>query len=108
MLVKLKTAYNVEMHMHHGLTAVFATVIDHSETIIKAFDLSDFIDRLSYSAQILSSVFGCCYIPDIIEMLLGNNKHMYGCRRIDVVEAQHLIVLINLCRRDLTLDDITE
>ena len=36
-------------------------------------------------------------IDDVIEVLLGNNENMYRRSGIDIVEAQYLIVLEDLC-----------
>src|SRR5258707_7712089 len=42
------------------------------------------------------------------DVLLGDDYEVHGGRRIDVVEGEHLIVLVDLAARDLASDDLAE
>ena len=42
------------------------------------------------------------------DVLLGNDQHMHRGPGVDVVEGEHLLVLVNLARRDLPGNDLAE
>ena len=85
------------MRMHYSLAAVSAAVVDDTETGTQVFDLCDLVDGLGNISQIFLALSRRSHVAYVIEMLLGNDEHVYGSHGIDIVEAEDLIVLVNLC-----------
>ncbi len=42
------------------------------------------------------------------DMLLGDDENVNGGLRIDILECEHIVVFINLGRRDISRNDFTE
>ena len=98
----------MEVYMLNCLSAILAAVVDDAEAVAQTVNLGNLGNSLGDCAEILSAVFSLGDIDDVIEVLLGNNEYVRRRNRIDVPEAQNLLVLIYLCGRDLSLDDVTE
>ncbi len=108
MLVELESAYNMEMNVVNSLTAVLSTVINDPESALEALDPGNLIYGLGYGQKVSGTILAVCDVPDVVEMLLGHYENMDGSCGTDVIEAEDLIVLIYLCRRDLSFYYVTE
>ena len=96
------------MNVHYCLSAVCSAVIDNSKSGLKTLDLCNFVYSLDDFAHILRTLFGVSHITDVIEMLLRYDKSVYRSYGLYIVEAVYIVVLVNLRRRDLTFDNVTE
>ena len=106
LLAELCSAENVEMKMLDRLTSIGTAVGDNAVSAAKIFSLGDLGDSfkdLSNECAVFSSNF-----IDGRNMLLRHDENMYGCLRIYIAESIDVFVLIDLRRRDISLDDFAE
>lgn len=95
----------MEVEMEHGLTGLLSDVGDDTVALYPQFfgnlgnDLKD-VGHYRAVALVDSSGRGNVH--------LGNDKEMGGSLRIDVIEGQTQIILIDFVGRDLTGDNFTE
>lgn len=108
LLRELNAAEHMEMNVHNRLAAVFSAVINYSEAFADALDLSDFADSLCDLSGIESTLGITCQFINVIEVLLRNNENMNGSYRIDIVEAENVIILVYLIGRDLSINYVAE
>ena len=96
----------MEVKVLYRLTAVLADIGYYSVTALETelpCDSGDDGEDMRYKARVICSdlVCGC-------DMLLGNDEAMHGCLRCDVKEGVALVVLVDLLRGDISVDNGTE
>ena len=103
---ELTAAENVEMEVMDGLASIGATVGNNAVTVADACASGDHGNVFEYvsdfSARILGDVFKGVHVH------FGNDKNVDGCLRVQVLEREDLVVLINFGRRDETCGNFTK
>ena len=105
-LAELCSAENMKMKMLDRLASIGAAVCDHTVTAAEILALGD----LGYLFEYLCDVYAVFRI-DLIngrDVNLRHQENMYGSLRINITESINVFVLINLRRRNVTLDDLAE
>ena len=94
------------MQVLHRLSGVIPAVGDNAESPGEVFLSGDHSGGL----QAARRKMGIAGIDGSggFDMLLGYNQNMRRRLRIDVPESKDEIILVNLCRRDLSVDDLAE
>ena len=91
------------MQMLNGLAAVLAAVVDDSVAVVQAELGSHLGNRAEDMRDNITIVLG-----DFIgtaDMLLGNEQHMHGSLRVQIVKRDDFVVLIHLFGRNASCRD---
>ena len=88
------TAEDMEMDVLYALTAVLADVCDDAVSVFEPARRRN----LRYCLKNRCDRSGICRIYHVgrLDMLTRNDKHVYGCLRIDVRERINFFILIDL------------
>ena len=103
---KRLAAEDVNVQVMHRLTRVLALVDDEAEALRKPERIAEPADLLQHSADERRALIG--ELHDRCKVLLGHAQKMDLCLGRDVLEDDHLLVLVHLGGRDLARDDFTE
>ena len=103
-LAQVFAAEDVHVEVHDGLAGVDALVGDDAETVLQALGLSDLLDGVSHGAHGL----GRYVVGDVAVVLLGDHERVDRRLRVEVVEGDDLVVLIDNGRGDLVVGDFAE
>ena len=105
-LGKLLTAQQMEVDVLDRLTAILTNICDNSVAVFKSACLCNSGDRLEDRAD-PRGVFRCNCIGRL-NVAFGNDKHVNGCLRVDILEGINLFILVDLCGGDLSRNYFTE
>ena len=92
------------MEVHDGLAGVDALVGDDAETVLQTLGLGDLLDGVSYGAHGL----GGYVVGDVAVVLLRDHERVDRRLRVEVVEGDDLVVLIDNGRGDLVVGNFAE
>ena len=92
------------MEVHDGLAGVDTLVGNDAETVLQSLGLGDLLDGVSHGAHGL----GRHVVGDVAVVLLGDHERVDRRLRVEVVEGDDLVVLIDNGRGDLVVGNFTE
>ena len=95
------------MHVKHGLARVPVGVEDRPESARRDAPLARDGGRTPHNFSNNRIVAGA-EIVERGDVLFRNHEHVRRPLRVDVVEREHTIVLVDDRRRDLMFDDLAE
>mgnify|MGYP000131600046 CR=1 FL=1 len=87
------------MEVHDGLAGVNALVGDDAETVLQTLGLGDLLDGVGHGAHGL----GRHAVGDVAVVLLRDHERVDRRLRVEVVEGDDLVVLIDNGRGDLVV-----
>src|SRR2546423_1627314 len=103
---RVGAADDVDMKMIHVLTPDPAGVDDRAEAVGRALLAREPRGTREDAPQHVR--VGVGRRGERIDVLLGDDHEVHRRHRIDVVEGEHLLVLVHLAARDLARDDLAE
>src|SRR5689334_14432519 len=103
---RLRPGDDVHVHVLHFLVGDAARVHDRAEAVVGALLAREAAGDGEDLAQHRRVAVG--NVVQAADVLLGNDHEMYERLRLDVVEREHVAVLVHLLARDLAAHDLAE